>query len=406
MHKRFGISGRVVSVSAVAAAAIFLALAVQAAPPEGSPAKTELVQTLQTGRDIRVRAFNVTAIDLAAGGFLYVCGEDGISGFARDPQTGKLTFIENLAEPKCGGYAIRSAGNRLYAVTPHSGSRRMAWHGLATFDIDPQSGKLARKDVVDCPPSRQIVAGPDGKDLYIKTATSQPDRVLWFHLGADGKPARAGEALGKGIGPAGHEESPNVLIAAPDGKHLYCISTTDHAIACIARKPTGEISYSAATDLAPLAPRDPNGYRYQWASLAISPDGKWLYAALWNGKRDENRIGIFRRDPATGELTLKETLAGDKNPLANLRGWNLAFSPDGTSAFLGNWAGPLLTLRVDPQTGQLSGPTPVAETRGYSSMVLAFDGANGFLYCGGPLDDFCNYDGLLVLKAEKSAATK
>jgi 6-phosphogluconolactonase (cycloisomerase 2 family) len=389
--------------SATFGAAICLTLAVAATPPETSPPKPELVQTLQSGKDIRVRAFNAIVGELA-GGFLYVCGEDGISGFKRDLSTGKLTFVENLAEPKCGGYAIRAAGGRLYAVTPHAGSRRMTWHGLASFDIDAATGKLTRKDVTDCPPSQQIVASPDGKNIYVKTAGSQPDKVLWFRLDAAGKPTRAGEAAGKGIGPTGHGAYPNLLVASPDENYLYCISADDHAIACIARKATGEINHVGATDLAGMAPRDPNGYRYQWASLAISPDGKWLYAALWNGKRDENRCGVFRRDPATGELTLKDTLAGDKFPPANLRGWNLAFAPDGSGAFLGNWTGPVMTLRYDSQTGQLSDPKPVTETKGFSSLVLMLDAANGFLYCGGPLDDFCNYDGLEVLKVEKAAA--
>ena len=316
-------------------------------------------------------------------GFFYVGGEDGIVYFGRDLETGKLNFIEQLLEFKCGGTTIRCAGGRLYAVTPHDGYRRMNWHGLAWFELDARTGKPRKQGLVECPASRQVAVGPGGRDLYLKACGGRGDRIFWFRIGEDGKPAKAGEVTGKGIGPSSHGTHPSILQIAPDGKNLYCTSGEDYAIACIDRKPGGEIAYTGAVDLASVAKPDAENYRYQWVSLGISPDGKWVYAAVRNGKPTENFYGIFKRDPAAGGLNFQETVCGDKDILANQKAWNMAFAPNGREGYLGSWNGPLMTFRYDPQTGRLSSPRAVQETMGFGSSHLAIDPDHGLLYGAG-----------------------
>ena len=347
-----------------------------------------------------VRVMNLKYADLC-GSVLYVCGEDGLTYFRRDPQTGKLTCLGGSGVRKTTGYAIKFAGGRLYAVTPHAGNRRMDWHGLAWYEIDDQTGKPTRKGLIDCLPCEQMVVGPDEKDLYLKTVGGADGKLLWYRLAADGTPGKAGEVAGRGIGKTGHGECVDSLRLSPDGKHFYCISADDHAIACIDRKPNGEIVYQGAIDLTPVARRDPGNYHYQWATLGISSDGKWVYATLWNGKPDENVYGIFKRDADTGALSFRESISGGKDKLANLRAWNLVFAPGGTGVFLGSWTGPLLTARYDAGTGHLSDPAVVKGTEGYGASTLLLDAGNGFLYGGGPIDMFINIDSLFVLKVDK-----
>ena len=71
---------------------------------------------------------------------------------------------------------------------------------------------------------------------------------------------------------------------SPDGRFLYSISSQDYAIACIARQADGGIAYAGATDLTSAARREPGYERCRWVSLALSPDGQWLYAAVFNGR--------------------------------------------------------------------------------------------------------------------------
>jgi hypothetical protein len=161
------------------------------------------------------------------------------------------------------------------------------------------------------------------------------------------------------------------------------VSGEDYAIACIQRKPNGEIAYQGAADLAPVAKRDPDNYRYQWVGLAVSPDGKWLYASVRNGRPDENFYGIFKRDPETGELAFREAVSGDKDPLANQQAWNTAFAGNGTEGYLGSWTGPLMTFRYEPQTGHLTHQGVAAGTNGYGAPHLLLDAERGFLYGAG-----------------------
>jgi 6-phosphogluconolactonase (cycloisomerase 2 family) len=360
---------------------------------ESAPPRADFVEKPATRG---LRCMVTQSADLR-GGFFYVSGEDGIICFKQDAETGKLSLVKQLAELKSGGFILRAAGGRLYGVTAHDGYRRMNWHGLAWFEIDPQTGLPARKGLVDCPASRQMAVAPEQKDLYLKSCGGQQDRLFWYRLDAEGKPARAGEVSGKGIGANSHDRHPSILRIAPDGKHLYCISAQDYAIACVERKPGGEIAYKGAVDLEPLARRDPDNYRYQWLALGISPDGKWVYASIRNGKPPENVYGIFKRDPESGALSLQEKVFGDKDRLADMRGWNMVFAPDGSGGYLGSWDGPLLTFRYDPKTGRLTDPAVVQETKGHGSPHLVLDAGNGFLYGGGG-DYGMVFDGLFVLK--------
>ena len=350
----------------------------------------------------KLRCLVPVSADLS-GSFLYLSGEDGIVIFQRDLQSGKLRFVEQTPELRGGGYSIRCVGSRMYAVTPHDGYKRLPWHGLAWSDLNAQTGRPARQGLVECPASLQMIVGPGEKDLYLKACRDKADKVFWYRLEADGKPLSAGEVAGKGIGASDHNAYPGIFQMSPDGRHLYTVSSQDHAVACIERKPTGEIAYKKSTELDPVAKRNPGNSAYAWASLGISPDGKWLYASVRNGKPSDNFYGIFQRDAATGDLTFREKFSGEQDALANMKGWNLLFSPGGTGGYLGSFAGPLLTFHYDAGTGHLTNPCLVKETKGSGTSHLMLDRENGLLYVSGRE---CGYDHVYAFKVDKQAGGK
>ena len=203
------------------------------------------------------------------------------------------------------------------------GYRRMSWHGLAWYEFDA-GGKPCKKGIVECSASRQVVVGPGQKDLYLKVAAAAATSCSGTGLPTDGKPAKAGEADGKGIGPSSHDctrasckcrRTARTCIASPARTMLSRASEPP--------APGGAISYRGPVDLTPVAKRDPANDRFQWVSLGISADGRWLYAGIRNGKPSENFYGIFQRDAATGDLTFRETISGDKDPLANQHAWSM-----------------------------------------------------------------------------------
>jgi len=281
--------------------------------------------------------------------------------------------------------------------------RSIAWNGLAWFDCDPQTGKPVRKGAVECPGARQMIVGPEQKDIYLKSYSEKQDKVFWYRIGDDGKPVKSGEATGKGIGSSEHNDYPGIFQMSSDGKHIYTASAQDYSIACIERKQNGEIAYKFAVDLEPVAKRDPNNSHYQWVSLGMSPDGAWVYAAVRNGKPTENYYGIFKRNSENGELTFQETISGEKDMLANMKGWNVLFSPTGTGGYLGSFAGPLMTFNYDAKSGHLTDAAVVGETKGNGTSHLVLDAANGLLYVAGR--EYC-YDRIFSLKVDKLSPQK
>ena len=194
-----------------------------------------------------------------------------------------------------------------------------------------------------------------------------------------------------------------MLQITADGKYIYAISGEDQAIACLERKPGGAIEYKSTADLSKIGmadkPDKPN--KYAWTSLLLSPDGKWLYANLMKyAKPADQNIAIFKRNQESGELTLQEAITGEKNVLANRRGWQcVQFLPNGTG-FLGHYDLGLWTFQYDPATGRLENPAAIKETQGYKANV-AYDLDNGFLYMGGVwIVEGGIQDGFRVLKME------
>jgi hypothetical protein len=354
--------------------------------------KAEFIETAQ----LKVRCTVGSGIAVN-GNFLYVAGEDGLIYFKRDTQSGRLAFINQIEEFKCGGYTIAAAAGRLYAATPHNGYRRMSWHGLAWFDLDSQTGQPVRKGVVNCPASRQIVVGPGGKDLYLKSYSDNQDKIFWYRIGDDGKAVKSGEVSGVGIGASAHSDFPGILQISSDGKHLYSISAKDYAIAIIARTASGELTYKGSTDLNLVTKADSGNYDYQWVSLGMSPDGEWVYANVRNGKPSNNFYGIFKRDPETGALKLQETISGEQDSLANMKGWNVVSSTTGKGIYLGSFAGPLMTCSYDSRTGHLANATVVHQTKGNGTSLMAYDREQGMLYVTGRE---YGYDRLFSLKAD------
>lgn len=391
-------------------ALVVLSAAATADDPKPSAPKLEIVQTLKGGEDGLPKPFVTSYTMVLKGNYLYA-GGNNISCFQRDLKTGKLTYLGEAADviksvndafPKGRKWGdkerktciIRLIGNRLYAI-PQWGT------ALAWYDIDDKTGKLTEKGLVECKPCFHAVVSPDQKDLYLLTnpyaKRSVKMTVSWYHLDADGKPVLAGEVEGKGLGGSDQTPHDGLLQIAPDGKHLYVVSGADQAIACLERKPTGEIAHKSTTDLSKIGMAENN--KYAWTSLLLSPDGKWLYANLMKySKPADQFIATFKRDPASGELTLQDSVSGDKNPLANRRGWQcVQFLPNGTG-FLGHYDLGLLAFTYDAATGRLENGAPIKETQGYKANV-AYDLDNGLIYMGGVwIVEGGIQDGLRVLR--------
>ena len=124
-------------------------------------------------------------------------------------------------------------------------------------------------------------------------------------------------------------------------------------------------------------------------ALALSPDGKSLYAA----NALDNGLSVFDRDPATGLLTHRADLVNGVDGVMGLEGpEDLAVSPDGTQLFVSGYASDtLVVFQRDTATGTLvyarhfqDGAGEVDGLNGASGLAIPADGAS--LYVAGYYD--------------------
>ncbi len=355
----------------------------------------ELIQTYMAGKDAGFPAtFSMGRGFQFIGDYLYVSTRagGGIQYFKRDPQTGTLTYVDSVAHSTLkASFSLSAAGGRLYGlglfvwgVTDGDKHKVLSW-----FDIDPNTGKPIEKGTIEVTAAswgEQLLVGPDEKDLYAFLWTPEGNKFMRYKLGADGKPEKAAEITGGGLSAS--------ACLSPDGKNIY--TAGDHAIAIVERQATGAIAYKKALSLNCIVELKPpeviEAGDLQASVSGISPDGKWLYISLGSRiARTKNYFGIFKRDPATGELTYSEG-GSDADPryssLASLGGMNLVFGPDGKSGFITNGRCLVQQFQLEAATGRIKilndvvlGKPGEIKCRPYGCLEADFK--KGFLYGAG-----------------------
>ena len=158
-------------------------------------------------------------------------------------------------------------------------------------------------------------------------------------------------------------------IAIPrSGKNLYVASSGSNAIAVFNRNPkTGKLRQPSG-QAGCVAAREKNGCGEAWGvsgpnSLALSPDGRFLYAS----SRNTSTVTIYKRDTDTGTL---RQLAGSKGCIAGgglpgcataigLNGPDvITVSPDGKNIYVGSFLGNAIAIfERNQENGQLTQAT-------------------------------------------------
>jgi len=119
--------------------------------------------------------------------------------------------------------------------------------------------------------------------------------------------------------------TPTDTVTSPDGRHVYVTGRFDNAIAIYSRNATS----GALTYVSGVIPVNGEGV-VGIMDAAISPDGKHLYAASYDG----SAIGIYARDAQTGLLTWVGRVVDGENGVDGLAAaYSVAVSPDGLSVY-------------------------------------------------------------------------
>ena len=273
--------------------------------------RLRLVQVIEYGVDGVEGLFGARSAAVSPNGEqVYVASQFGgaIAVFARDPSTGRLTFVET--------------------------------HRNGVDGVDGLSD------------AREVVVSPDGAHVYVASAADSAlvafardvstGRLTFVQVQRDGLP---------GTGPS---QGPVGLALGPDGVHVYAAGVGDNDVAVFARDAaTGMLT---PIEVVPIGlPSIPLAVLYVHGGpggVRVSPDGAHVYAV----GRSDNAVTAFRRDSATGKLTRIASWQDGVDGVERLRAaFTLALSPDGASVYVTAAADHSVAVFArDRSTGELS----------------------------------------------------
>lgn len=276
----------------------------------------------------------------------------GVSAFAADPKSGKLTFLNEVSSHGAGPchVAVDKTGKYVLVANYDSGS-------IAAFPVQ-QDGKLAEASSVvqhtgrgpnaerqEGPHAHNILISPDNQ--FVIANDLGLDQLLLYHFDATKGKLAANQPAFASVDPGA---GPRHSAFHPSGRFVYSINEIAGSVSAF--------GYDArAGRLQPLQtisalPSDFKGSNDS-AEIAVHPSGKFLYAS----NRGPNTIAVFAIDSAKGTLKLVESVpTGGKTPR------NFAIDPTGQYLLAaGEDSNNVMVFRIDAKTGRLTATGQVIE---------------------------------------------
>jgi 6-phosphogluconolactonase len=269
----------------------------------------------------------------------------GVSAFAMDAKTGKLTFLNEV--PSRGAdpcYISLDKTGKFVLVANYTGGN------VAVFPIHPDgslgeatgfvqhTGSGPNHDRQEGPHAHWLEVTPDNR--FAIAADLGSDELLVYRfdpvkgLLTPNNPPFAKVSPGSG---------PRHFAFHPDGEHAYVIDEMVGAINTFAfdsRK--GKLTLMQTV---PTLPKDFSGENTT-AEIEVHPSGRFVYAS----NRGHDSIVVYAVDPKTGTLKLIEDV-----PTQGKTPRNFQIDPTGTRLFVANQdSGNIVAFRINPKTGRLT----------------------------------------------------
>ncbi|HUI75837.1 MAG TPA: lactonase family protein [Candidatus Acidoferrum sp.] len=290
-----------------------------------------------------------------SGKYLYAVNEaaitDGdkhgaVSAFSIDPQTGKLTLLNQVSSlgvdpcfisfDKTGKYAlVANYTSGSVAVFPVLGDGKI---GKETAFIQ-DSGKLGPNAKRQEGPHAHFIA-TTADNRYAVESDLGLDEILVYKFDASNGTLTPNDPPYFRIKPG---SGPRHIAFSADDKFAYVVSEMGSTVTAL-RFDARKGSFKQLQAISTLPP----GYsgRNDAAEIAIHPNGKFLYAS----NRGNDSIAIYAIDPKKGTLTPQGGIpTGGKEPR------HFTFDPSGKFMFIENqFSDQIVVTHVDPATGALS----------------------------------------------------
>jgi len=316
--------------------------------------RLRLVQVLEDGVDGLFGAWSLAVSPDGANVYVSNLG-DTLAVFARDAQSGRLTFIEaqrngvNGVEGLGSSFALAMSpdGAHVYVAGYSSGA-------ITAFARAPLTGRLtfvqAQRDGLPGPDKYLwgLAVSPDGVHVYVSGAGTENDVAVFARDAMSGMLTPI-EVVSTGLAPT------NALAVSPDGAHVYAAggaqvyaAGTAGAVTAFQRdRTTGRLTRLAAWRNGVDGVQGLSGAD----GIALSTDG----ASVYVGGYYDYSVAVFARDAGTGSLSFVQAVRSGVEGVQNLKGaTGLVVSPDGAHLWATGQADKSIVLFArDPATGRL-----------------------------------------------------
>jgi len=308
------------------------------------------------------------------GKFLYAVNEvgkyqgpnsGGVSAFAIDGATGKLTFLNEV--PSRGAdpcYITVDKTGKFVLVANYTGGSVTVFPILADGKLGEASafvqhaGHGPNAERQEGPHAHSIDLSADNRFAYVDDLGL--DEVLVYKFdNSKGSLTPNDPPFAKVAGGAG----PRHFVLRPDGKFAYVIAEMGHTVTVFSNDAaSGKLQVLQTVS---TLPADFQG-RNDDAEIQVHPSGKFLYAS----NRGEDTIVVYAIDGAKGMLTQVASVpTGGKEPRS------FEIDPTGSLLFAENQKSDnVVVFKIDQKTGRL---TPTGKMLDVGSPVcLKFVGVN------------------------------
>jgi 6-phosphogluconolactonase len=290
----------------------------------------------------------------ADGRHLYTCDSvdnlpgqqgGGVSAFALDPVTGRLTLLNTqLSGGNMPTYiSLDHTGRFVLVANYNSGSVAvlpiLADGSLgARTGFDQHTGHSVNPSRQSSPHAHPIITDPTNR--FALTCDLGLDKVLVYRFDDKTGVLTPNDPAFVSLPPG---SGPRHLAFAPSGGILYVTSELANTVTAFTwNATTGTLTEFQSVSTLPA------GFKGQsaCAEIGLHPSGRFLYAS----NRGDDSLAVFTVDQATGRLTLEQNIpTGGKTPrgfsLDPTGGWIICANQDSDN---------VVVLKVDPATGRLA----------------------------------------------------
>jgi 6-phosphogluconolactonase len=283
----------------------------------------------------------------------YQGSKSGVSAFAVDAATGKLTFLNEVASrgadpcyvtvDKTGKYVlVANYGGGSVAVFPILEDGRL---GEASAFVQ-HTGHGANPDRQEKPHAHSINLSPDNK--FAMADDLGLDELLVYRFDAAKGTLTPNDPPFAKVDPG---SGPRHFALRPDGKFAYVVSEMKGTVTVFSND-AGTGTLHPLQTISTL-PKDFSG-AIEDAEVEVHPSGKFLYAS---NRGAGNSVALFAIDADKGTLTLVEIV-----PTRGKTPRNFAIDPTGKLLLAENQeSNNIVIFRIDPRTGRLTPTGKVLE---------------------------------------------